>query len=366
MTLETLAKTPLHAAHRRAGARMAEFAGWSMPITYGSIVAEHGAVRSAAGMFDVSHMTRLRVVGADAASLLDRALTRRASDLRPGRHRYCLICNSAGGAIDDVLVSRPSGEASDDEPELHVVANASNRASVIAHLTELGEGMAARLVDETDATAMIAVQGPLAVDRVAELAGDALRTLRNYRGTAVAMDGVACFASRTGYTGEDGFELITPASIAEAVWQRLAEAGVAPCGLASRDLLRTEAAMPLYGHELTDAITPLEAGLGFAVDLDGADFVGRAAILAVAESGVGRRRIGIALPGKRAAREGCTVLAAGQSIGAVTSGVYSPSLQAPIAMALVDRDIAVGESLQVDLRGTLTDATAVALPFYRR
>ncbi len=363
---EMLARTPLYDWHVAHGGRMVDFAGWWMPVQYASIVAEHQATRTGAGLFDISHMGRLRFDGAEAADFLDRLTTRRVSDLKPGRIRYSLIANEAGGILDDVLVYRLQDAA--DQPYFVVVVNASNRQKILDWLRpRLAVAPEVHLTDVTRDWAMIAVQGPRALELAQPLLDAELTAMKYYTGCEVGIDGHGGIVSRTGYTGEDGCELIVGAKAAPGVWQRLIDAGAAPAGLGCRDTLRLEAAMPLYGHELSEQITPFQAGLSFAVDLEGRDFTGRNALAAVAGDSNLPHRIGLEFSGKRVPREGYAVLDQGKPVGEITSGTFSPTLDKPIAMAYVEPASAtVGKELAVDIRGRQEAARVVALPFYKR
>ena len=371
MTAATdLRRTPLADWHAANGGRMVDFAGWSMPVQYGSIVEEHNAVRNAVGLFDVSHMGRLTVRGPRAVEFLDRVLTRRASSLRPGRIRYALVCNEAGGVLDDVLVGR--GANDDDGIDYGLVVNASNRLKLLDWFgTNTIAG--AELTDHTAETAMIAVQGPAAVALLEGLTDADLGSMKYYT-SRVTFDvaGVNCSASRTGYTGEDGYELFCDAADAVRLWEALVAAGGAPCGLAARDTLRLEAGMPLYGHELDEQTNPLQADLAFAVNFDDAQgaprsFIGRDAMLASRDDASLPVRVGLLVDGKRPPREGYPVLAGNEPIGRVTSGTHSPTLGKLIAMASLPREhAAVGTELAVDVRGKGTPATVTPLPFYKR
>jgi aminomethyltransferase len=355
--------TPLHAWHTSHGGRMVDFAGWSMPVQYSSIIDEHNAVRQRAGLFDISHMGRLTVHGPAALEWLERITTNHVARLAEGQIQYSLMTDESGGVIDDVLVSRgPFGYT--------VVCNAANRGEVLAQLQRHRPAGEAVLTDRTRDTAMIAVQGPDALMTVQPLFNGALGSLRYYHATMGQTAGAESVVSRTGYTGEDGFELIVGASRAEAVWNALLESGqphgIQPCGLGARDTLRFEAAMPLYGHELSRSINPYEAGLGWAVKLDKGDFIGRDALRGL-KAHPARRRVGLALPGKRIARQGYPVLRDGRPVGAVTSGTFAPTLQRSLAMALVEAECAAaGTPLSVEIRGLVEPAEIVPLPFYRR
>lgn len=358
-------RTPIAAWHEANGGRLVDFAGWSMPVQYGSIVAEHLATRSSVGLFDVSHMGRLLVEGPKAEAWLDSLLTRRVTGLRPGQIRYSLVCKESGGVLDDVLVGRRGPERFD------LVVNASNRAKLLDWFAEHA-APGAELTDHTTDTAMIAVQGPKAVDLVAGLTDADVASLRYYTATDAAVAGAPCRVSRTGYTGEDGFELICPAGEAAALWEKLIAAGALPCGLAARDTLRLEAGMPLYGHELTEVLNPVHAGLGFAVTLDASDgsprqFIGREALVLAADDGALAKRVGLLVEGKRPPREEYRVMVDGRPCGVVTSGTHSPTLGRPIAMAYVEPELAAdGTPLAVDIRGVETPALVTPLPFYKR
>jgi len=370
MTGSSLLKTPLADWHAAHGGRMVDFAGWSMPVQYGSIVAEHEATRRAAGLFDVSHMGRLRFDGGGAAAFLDRLLTRKTLGMPTGKIRYSLVCNEAGGILDDVLVYHLQEHGG--SPYYVMVVNASNRQKIVNWLhAQLKPGENVKLADRTIDTAMIAVQGPAALRCVEPLIGSDVGGMAYYSGTETTICGHHSIASRTGYTGEDGCELILPASAAAEVWEKILshgkDAGAKAAGLGARDTLRLEAAMPLYGHELSEEINPIQAGLSFAVNLDGREFVGRKALAAAKENTALPVRIGLELDGRRAAREHYAVMAEGSKIGEITSGTFSPTLQKPIAMAYVPQEYAEpGTELAVDIRGSVESAGVVKLPFYTR
>ncbi|WP_029291191.1 glycine cleavage system aminomethyltransferase GcvT [Cellulomonas sp. HZM] len=365
-------RSPLHDEHVALGAALTSFAGWQMPLRYSSDIAEHQAVRTAAGLFDLSHMGELEVVGPDAARALDRALVGNLSALEPGRARYTMICAPDGGVLDDLVVYRLQPE------HFLVVANASNVAVVREALTERLHGFDALLADASLATALIAVQGPLAEQVVTGLADDpqAARDLRYYASLPARVAGLDVLLARTGYTGEDGFELFVPAEHAPQLWRALLEAGtplgMVPAGLSARDSLRLEAGMPLYGNELGTTTTPQDAGLGRVVRFDKVDddgaplpFVGRDALEHAEPT---RRLVGLQGLGRRAARHGYPVTTTdGDQVGVVTSGAPSPTLGHPVAMAYVDLAHAdEGTDLLVDVRGRGEQVRVVPLPFYRR
>jgi aminomethyltransferase len=365
-----LKTTPLADWHAAHGGRMVDFAGWSMPVQYGSIVDEHHATRRAAGLFDVSHMGRLRFDGPGAEALLDRLLTRQVRGLGPGKIRYSLVCNASGGILDDVLVYHLQEHGGGLYYLL--VVNASNREKIAAWIrSHMETNDDVRFADRTIETAMIAVQGPAALRIVEPIVGTDLGGLAYYTGLETTICGKSSIASRTGYTGEDGCELIVPAEAATEVWQSVLnhgrDAGARAAGLGARDTLRLEAAMPLYGHELSETIDPFTAGLAFAVNLEGREFIGRSALAAAKNRTDRPVRVGLELPGRRVPREHYAILASSSRVGEVTSGTFSPTLQKPIAMAYVQPEHAgVGTELAVDIRGTLEPARVVKLPFYSR
>jgi aminomethyltransferase len=362
--------TPLHDWHVAQGGRMVDFAGWSMPVQYTSIVAEHTATRTAAGLFDISHMGRLRFDGAGAAAFLDALVTRSVGNLKPGVVRYSLMTNEQGGILDDVLVYHLADSAGGSYYLL--VVNAGNREKIIhwidEHRSQAGD---CTYADLTCQWAMIAVQGPSALALLQPLVEFDLASMKYYTGVETRIAGHGGIVSRTGYTGEDGCELILGNAAVQRVWEALLEAGrpkgVLPAGLGCRDTLRLEAAMPLYGHELTEESNPYQAGLGFAVNLDKGDFPGRDVLARLAGDPNQPRRIGMELSGKRVPREGHAIQHAGERVGYVTSGTFSPTFERPIAMGYVRPDAAVdGTVVEIDIRGRLETAHIVALPFYSR
>ncbi|MDH3716884.1 MAG: glycine cleavage system aminomethyltransferase GcvT [Planctomycetota bacterium] len=380
MTSE-LARTRLYQWHVDHGARMVEFGGWKMPVQYTSIVEEHVATRQAIGLFDISHMGRLRFDGAAAGRFLDSLVTRRVDDLKTGRIRYALMTNDEGGVLDDVLVYHlVDGHLNEDGGSFHLmVVNASNRLKIVdwigRHITD-----DVQCTDQTLDTAMIAVQGPRALELTAAVIGFDPSQLKYYRGqiVPVPLNGggtsggrVQAVVSRTGYTGEDGCELIVPADQAESLWQQLVDRGGAmgalPAGLGARDTLRLEAAMPLYGHEIDETISPLQAGLDFAVDLENRQFPGRDALARIQDGPALPRRVGLECSGRRVPRDGYAITRDGEQVGVVTSGGFSPTLQKPIAMGYVAPAASdVGTQLSIDVRGRGEPARVVKLPFYQR
>src|ERR1700761_4125899 len=362
-------QTPLHAVHAGLGATMTSFAGWQMPLLYTSETAEHLAVRRAAGLFDLSHMGEIAVAGPQAGAALDYALVGNLSALRPGRARYTMICAEDGGVLDDLVVYRL------DEDEFLVIANAANTDVVFSSGLERSAGHDARVTDATGDYALVAIQGPAAAGILAPLAGGLdLGAIRYYAGAFGEVAGHRAWVARTGYTGEDGFEVFCRPEDAVPIWEALASggagAGLVPAGLAARDTLRLEAGMPLYGNELGPDMTPFEAGLGRVVKLDKpGGFVGGAALAERSKAGPERVLAGLTLTSRRVPRHGYTVLAGGQPAGTVTSGAPSPTLGQPIALAYLAPEVVSGngaDELAVDIRGRAEVAQLTDLPFYRR
>jgi aminomethyltransferase len=339
---------------------MVEFGGWDMPVQYTSIVEEHNAVRTAAGLFDISHMGRLSFGGPDAFDLIQHVITNNAATMKDMQVRYALVCNPTGGVRDDVLVYRwPYGWA--------MVVNASNREKIAGWLDEHKGGRNLQIVDQTTSTCMVAVQGPKAVESCRGMFAADPGQLAYYHAMPTQYRGKNCVVSRTGYTGEDGLEIMAGAASAVELWEDLLGRGAKPCGLGARDTLRLEAGMPLYGHELTEDITPFQAGLAWAVKLDKGEFIGRDVLLHRRDDPTLRRRVGLEVEGKRPAREGAKVLRGGKEIGYVTSGTLTPTLNKAIAMAYVDPSCtAPGTACEMDIRGKPAPARVVALPFYQR
>ncbi|MPZ80932.1 MAG: glycine cleavage system aminomethyltransferase GcvT [Actinophytocola sp.] len=357
--------SPLHDVHTALGATFTDFAGWSMPLRYGSELAEHRAVREAAGLFDLSHMGEIELTGPEAARALDYALVGKLSAVKVGRARYTMICDVDGGVLDDLVVYRIGAD------HFMVVANASNAAVVAGELLARSEGFTVEVADRSRDCALIAVQGPLAVGVVGKVSDADLPALPYYGSTPTRIGGHDVLLARTGYTGEDGFEVYAEAPHAADVWRTLTEAGGAdllPCGLACRDTLRLEAGMPLYGNELSAQMSPFDAGLGRVVKLDKpADFVGRAALEQRSTTSAPATLVGLTCEGRRAPRHGYPVLDGDTPVGTVTSGALSPTLGHPIAMAYVPPALSEpGTKLAVDVRGKATPVEVVGLPFYKR
>lgn len=364
---------------------MVEFAGWEMPLVYagaggapGSVQAEHEQVRRSGGLFDVSHMGRVRVTGRHARRLLERLCTRRISDMQAGQCRYSLVCNERGGVRDDVIVYRM------DDDEFLVVVNAGNREKLLGHFEQVRTAgdLVAKIDDQTMSTAMVALQGPRVMDLVSKVSRE-VPTLKRYRFTVKNLVIMKLIVSRTGYTGEDGVEVILPASaVGIAMKMLLKDAGpldaagalIRPAGLGARDTLRLEAGMPLYGHELTEETDALSTGLDFAISLDkdaderGERFIGMEALKRIRDAGgPSRRLVGMRVEGKRSPRQGMVIRQGGREVGVVTSGCPSPTLGYPIAMGYVDRSLAsAGTPVMIDTgKDAALEATVVSLPFYK-
>ena len=373
MSTATLARTPFHPWSAERGARFVDFAGWEMPMSYGSIIDEHHACRTGAAFFDVSHMGRLRITGRHARKFLDRVCTRLILGMERGQVRYSLVCNERGGVRDDVLVYCY------DEDDYMMVVNASNRLKILDWFRAIKEreNLTFSMEDVTAETAMAAIQGPKVMDLVAGFSRE-IPTLKRYRFAEKSLMIAKLTVSRTGYTGEDGVELVMGSTVAKFVLPMLLRekegvtAAVRPCGLGARDSLRTEASMPLYGHEITEEIDPLSAGLGFAVKLDkgAADeregrFIGQDALEAIAKSGTKHKLVGFEVEGRRAARQGMGIHRGGEHVGHVTSGCLSPTLDKVIAMGYVPSELAAeGTEFEIDLGKAKTAAKVVKMPFY--
>ncbi|CAN5383078.1 glycine cleavage system aminomethyltransferase GcvT [soil metagenome] len=365
--------SPLHDINVAAGAAFTDFAGWQMPVRYSSDLAEHAAVRSAAGLFDLSHMGEILVVGPQAAEALDYALAGKLSAIEEGQAKYSLLLNPEGGIIDDLVVYRTG------EDRYLVVANASNREVAAHELRARATAFDCLVEDESDDIALIALQGPKSEEILRNVEGfdtlpaqtGGLDDLKYYRAIPCDFRGHNVLVARTGYTGEDGFEFYLAPDAAPELWQAIAEtgagSGLVPAGLAARDTLRLEAGMPLYGHELSVDTFPVQAGLGRVVALKTkeGDFVGRAAVEAGPPADA-RVLVGLAAEGKRAGRAGYPVVRGDTVVGEVTSGALSPTLGYPIAMAYVDASAADATDLELDVRGSRIAASIVPIPFYKK
>ena len=375
-------RTPLYDTHVALGARMVPFGGWDMPVQYPSgIIAEVRAVRSGAGLFDVSHMGRVYISGPSATKFLDTVVTGSAATLEIGRARYCMICNQRGGVIDDTIFYR----LADDRYLL--IPNAGNRHRVLDWFGLVmgrqfadgehphpgpppeGEGISRAGVtidDQTMQSSLLACQGPAALGMARELAEDGLEGLRPFAWTKTRMCGADALVGRTGYTGEDGVEILAPAAAAPAVWKALTDAGAVPCGLGARDVLRTEAGLPLHGHELDESTTPVEAQLERFVDFN-KDFIGRDALEEQRTDGTRFTLVGLQIPGRSAPRATYALSVLGFPAGQVTSGCYSPTLDTSLGMGYVFPEYSrPGTVLEMDKRGLIEEITVTTLPHYRR
>ena len=355
-------KTPLYDCHVKAKGKIVPFAGYLLPVQYETgVITEHMAVRQKAGLFDVSHMGEVLFEGKDALANIQKLFTNDFSSLVDGRVRYSPMCNERGGVVDDLIVYRFNANS------YLVVINAANRHKDVSHMSDYLFGDVS-MRDLSDDMAQIALQGPLAVEILKMLTSEDEIPTKYYSFTIGRVADWPCLISKTGYTGEDGFELYCSPNDAPALWQKLLAVGeplgLIPCGLGARDTLRLEAAMPLYGHEMDDTITPFETGLGTFVKMNKEDFIGKAALEVQGEATVGR--VGIKMTGRGIAREHCAVWADGAIIGQTTSGTHCPYIGAAIAMALVDKQYTqVGQQVEVDVRGRKISAEVVALPFYK-
>jgi aminomethyltransferase len=349
---------------------MVPFAGWEMPLLYRSIIEEHTQVRTSGGLFDVSHMGRLRFSGKDACRILDRLCTRQIMGMQDGQIRYSIICNTGGGCKDDVLVYKISTS------EYLMVCNGANRAKILSHIESNRGDFVFKLKDETESTAMIAIQGPKVMDALSVVSTE-IPNLKRYRFTTKNLLIAKFLISRTGYTGEDGVEVILPAKFANKAVEMMLnhlddETLIMPVGLGARDSLRLEAGMPLYGNELTEEVDPLSAGLQFAVKLDkgvgdneAESFIGQEALIKLANDGSGKKLVGLSLEGKRSPRQNMNILDNGNTIGFVTSGCLSPTFGHPIAMGYIPSTFA-GESVSIDFGKQHISANIVPLPFYKK
>jgi aminomethyltransferase len=356
-------RTPLHAAHLRHGARMVEFAGWDMPVQYAGLIEEHQAVRHAVGLFDVSHMGEVVFRGPRALPALQAVFTNDLGKTVDGQAQYGCLCREDGGIVDDVVVYRRGAE------DLMVCVNAANRKKDFDWLSAHAGGADVR--NESDDWGQMALQGPMALTVLKRLTAIDLDAIKTYRHAPGTVAGVSCLVARTGYTGEDGFELFCPAAQAETLWDALLEAGrpeqIQPAGLGCRDTLRLEMAYRLYGSDMDDATSPLEAGLAWVVKLDKGDFVGRAALQEQKARGLSRKLVGFQLAEPGIARHGHQVLHDGRPVGVVTSGTRSPSLKTSIGLAYVPPALAAeGSALAVEIRGKAVAAAVVKTPFLTR
>jgi aminomethyltransferase len=356
--VEGLERTPLYDEHKALGARLVDFAGYEMPVQYEGIKAEHGAVRNHAGLFDVSHMGEAVFRGPEAEAAVQRLVTRDVGRLDFGQAGYCAVCYEDGGTVDDVIVYRR-------EDDFLIVINASNREKDVEHFRKNTEDLDVEVADESDDWALLALQGPEAATLLQDLTSTDLLGLKPFRFARGEVEGMPALVSRTGYTGEDGFEIYLRPDGAPRVWRRLIEAGAAPAGLGARDTLRLEAGLCLYGNELDAETTPLEAGISFAVHLDKEPrFIGQRALLLEDTGGLRKKLVGFEMEGRGIARHGHHVTSGAEIVGEVTSGTKSPTLDQAIGLALVDPG--VDDWFEIVIRDNPVPAKAVPLPFYKR
>ena len=361
--LGALRRTCLHEEHLGLGARMVPFAGWDLPVQYTGIIEEHHSVRRAAGMFDVSHMGRFEIRGPKATAFLRYVCTYDLTRLSPGQGHYAAVCRPDGGILDDVYVYCLAAD------RYILVANAANVDKIGGWLRQHMRGFATEIFDIQTSTCMIAVQGLQALERLAGVLDlEFVRSLRPRACAETQWEGTLLFASRTGYTGEDGLELVTRAEAGPRLWRALLDAGVTPCGLGARDTLRLEAALLLYGNDMDETANPFEVGLGWIVTLDdGADFIGREALLRARDSEPQRVLVCLKAEEKGVMRAGCPILRSGQEVGKVTSGGHSPTLGVSIGMGFVAPQMAAqGTEFTVDVRGRPLPVRVAPRPFYRR
>jgi aminomethyltransferase len=362
---QSLKQTPLFGCHTTLKAKMVGFGGWEMPIQYQGITAEHLAVRNHTGMFDISHMGKFQLQGPDVLSALQSLVPSDLSVLKSGQAKYTVLLNAEGGIIDDLIIYAQENLASGLSTATIIVnaaTTAKDKAWLVQHLDS--EYV---LIDESDQKALIAVQGPEAIALLQTLTSADLSAIPIYSHAYITLMDHPVWVARTGYTGEDGFEVMLLPEAGIALWNRLLEIGVIPCGLGARDTLRLEAAMALYGQDINEATTPLEAGLGWVVNLEKPSFMGHDALLKQKEQGLTRRLVGLEMQGRHIARHDYEIQVEGTSVGVVTSGTFGPALEKAIALAYVPPHFAQpGQVLSVMIRGKECPATVVKRPFYRR
>lgn len=357
--IQLLKKTPFNEVHHDLGARMADFAGWELPVWYTSILEEHRAVRSAAGMFDVSDMGRVWIAGSKAGALLDRVLTRPVSSLKIGSSQLCLMCLEDGGILDDLWAYRLATDS------YLIVWNAGNTEQKLGWLQRwAGSDPDIVIQDRTVDTVMLAVQGP-AVCQLPSL--KRVCHLPRFGHTQTRIEKVDALVTRTGYTGEDGFEIIADAANASQLWRSFIRQGVKPCGLGARDSLRLEAGMLLYGQDMDTSTNPFEVGLGWLVEMDNGDFIGKSPLLEIRRQGITRKHIGFQMTGQGIARSGYRIVKRGQEVGKVTSGGYAPTLDTNIGFGYVPIELAaIGTDIEIMIRSKPVPAQVVNRQFYRR
>lgn len=354
----SLKRTPLYAAHQRLGAKFVEFSGWEMPIQYTSIIEEHNAVRSSVGIFDVSHMGELEITGPNALDLVQKLITNDASAMKEYQVLYSPMCYESGGTVDDLLVYKLPDR-------FLLVVNAANTDKDFAWVQQNAYNFRVTVKNVSAEYGQIAIQGPKAEALLQAFTESSLKDLRYYWATHTRVLGSEVLLSRTGYTGEDGFEIYAGPGVIERLWDELVRAGARPVGLGARDTLRFEAGMPLYGHELDEQTTPVEAGLGWTVKEKNADYNGKAVLLAQKRQGTKKKLIGLKMLEPGVPRQGYKIFADGREVGAVTSGMFAPSVNAFLAMGFVVSDTPPTAALEIEIRGQRKRAQMTKLPFYR-
>ncbi|ABB13918.1 glycine cleavage system aminomethyltransferase GcvT [Carboxydothermus hydrogenoformans] len=358
--MENLKRTPLYEEHIKLGAKMVPFGGWEMPVQYTGILEEHMAVRTDVGMFDVSHMGEIEITGKQAERFVNYLITNDVSRLNSGDVIYTTMCYPDGGTVDDLLAYKYSTE------RYLLVVNAANKDKDLAHILQY-RWDDVTVTDLSDETAEIALQGPRAQEILQKLTAFDLNQIKYFGFAEIEVAGVPCLVSRTGYTGEDGFEIYFAPNLATKIWNELLNLGVKPAGLGARDTLRFEACLPLYGHELSAEITPLEAGLGWAVKFNKEDFIGKEALLAQKNAGLKRKIVGLEMIGAGIPRQGYEIVFNQRGVGFVTSGTFAPFLKKNLAMAMVDLEAAeIGTEVDVIIRGKGVRARVISRPFYKR
>jgi aminomethyltransferase len=362
----SLSRTPLYELSLAQKARFTPFSGWEMPVQYTGLKQEHYAVRNAVGMFDISHMGKFALVGKNLIEQLQYLVPSNLASLQSGQAQYTVLLNSQAGIIDDIIFYY-QGETATGEQQGFAIVNAATTAKDKAWLLEHFQANSVELQDLSQQTALIAVQGPQAVSVLQSLAKEDITQMGAFTHQQIHIQGNPAFIARTGYTGEDGFEVMLEPEAGQQLWRSLLEAGVTPCGLGARDTLRLEAAMSLYGQDIDETTTPLEAGLNWLVHLDRkGDFLGRSVLEKQKAEGVERRLVGLEMTGKHIARHGYPILSAGKVVGEVTSGTLSPTLNKAIALAYVPKSLSkVGQTVEVEIRGKTYPAVVVKKPFYR-
>jgi len=354
----SLKRTPLYESHRRLGAKLVEFGGWEMPIQYTSIIEEHQTVRSSVGIFDVSHMGEIEITGPDALDLVQKLITNDASTLKDYQVLYSPMCYESGGTVDDLLVYKLPDR-------FLLVVNAANTEKDFAWVQQNAKGFSVTVKNVSADYGQIAIQGPKAESFLQPFVERSLKDLQYYWATQTRVLGQTVLLSRTGYTGEDGFEIYAEPKVIITLWEELVRAGAKPIGLGARDTLRFEAGLPLYGHELDEHTTPVEAGLGWTVKEKETDYNGKKVLLAQKRQGAKKKLIGLKMIEPGVPRQGYKIFADGREVGAVTSGMFAPTVNAFLAMGFVSSDILPTALIEIEIRGQRKRAQLTKLPFYR-